>query len=374
MSDFIKSVLLCSALAFGITGSAQKRDTAQQQFMGFDLQKERKLTILPTVYYKPETNWAFGVSALMYRRLNKSDSISPLSLAGLSFAYTLNNQTLFSMPFRIFFKEDNYRLNGEISYYRYPYFFAGIGTNRRLLDEQYTEDYDASFPRVAVTGLKKFKTHFFTGPKLFYQHTTINSVKQNGLLDTLNVPGTAGSVTTGVGWELVFDKRDFVYAPTKGFYSNISFIGFNKAMGGNFEYNLFSADIRKYVNLGNEHVLAMQLFGSSIFGTAPFNKLAQLGGEKIMRGYRKGILRDNHLLASQIEYRTPIWYFIGLTAFAGTGAVSSEINNFKTENFVPSYGGGLRLAFNKKERIHIRFDYARGLDRNQFYLTFAEAF
>lgn len=342
--------------------------------MGFDLNKERKLTILPTVYYKPETNWAFGISALMYRRISKKDTISPLSLAGLSFLFTLNQQVLFSMPFRLFMKEDNYRIHGEISYYRYPYFFSGIGNNKALIDSKYSEDYDANFPRFSVTGLKKFKKRIYTGPKLFYQNTTVKQVEQNGLLDTLAIPGVNGSVTTGIGWEFEYDKRDFIYAPTKGYYANVSFLGFNKVMGGNFEYNLFVADVRKYFNLGKDHIIGLHAYNSSIFGIAPYNKLSQLGGGNIMRGYLKGELRDKHLLASQIEYRTPIWHFFGFAAFAGTGAVADKISKYSANNLMPSYGAGFRLAFNKKERIHIRFDYARGDNRDQFYITFAEAF
>lgn len=372
MNRFIKYALLVLAIGVSTSGASQSMDSTYQSFMGFDLNKQRKLTILPAVYFKPETNWAFGVTALMYRRFNQKDTISPMSLAGLSFIYTLNDQVLFSMPFKIFLKQDNYRINGEISYYRYPYFFAGIGNNNDL---KYEEDYGANFPRFSITGLKKFKKRIYTGPKLFYQNTTITAVETGGLLDTLNIAGAAGSVTTGIGWELEYDARDFIYAPTKGYYANASFLGFNDVMGGNFNYNLFTVDLRKYFNLGKNHIVGIHGHSSSIFGEAPFNKLSQLGGDKIMRGYRKGEFRDNHLMASQLEYRTPIWYFFGFTAFAGTGAVANSIKEFNTDFLHYSYGGGFRLAFNKKERIHIRFDYARGdNNRQQFYLTFAESF
>lgn len=372
MSALVKYILLVFFTCITVIGFSQLADSSRQSFLGFDLDKQRKLTVLPTVYFKPETNWAFGVSALMYRRFNQKDTISPLSLAGLSFAYTLNDQVLFSMPFKIFLKQDNYRIKGEISYYRYPYFFAGIGNSNTT---KYEEDYDASFPRFDITGLKKFKKRIYTGPKLFYQNTTISSVEPNGLLDASGIAGATGSVTTGIGWELEYDARDFIYAPTKGYYANLSFLGFNEVMGGNFGYNLFTLDIRKYVNLGKNHIIGIQGYGFSIFGIAPFNKLSQLGGDKIMRGYLKGEFRDNHLLASQLEYRTPIWYFFGFTAFAGTGAVADRLEEFNTDFLRYSYGGGVRLAFNKKERVHIRFDYARGdNNRQQFYLTFAESF
>lgn len=80
-------------------------------------------------------------------------------------------------------------------------------------------------------------------------------------------------------------------------------------------------------------------------------------------------------MASQVEYRTPIWHFFGFAIFAGTGAVADNFEEFNTDFLRYSYGGGFRLAFNKKERVHIRFDYARGdNNRQQFYLTFAESF
>ena len=97
--------MLGFALTICTASYAQTADSTDQSFLGFDLNKQRKLTVLPSIYFKPETNWAFGVSALMYRRFNQKDTISPLSLAGLSFSYTLNDQVLFSMPFKIFLKE-----------------------------------------------------------------------------------------------------------------------------------------------------------------------------------------------------------------------------------------------------------------------------
>jgi len=336
-----------------------------------DLEKERKFVVLPSVYYTPETSWAFGVVALGFFRFNSKDTISPVSNAGASFSYTLNDQILFQAPFNLYFKHDTMRILGDIDYYRYPYFFSGIGNE---YPEDFREKYTASFPRLQLAVLRKVWKNVYTGPRLFLQNTTMEKVISGGLLDSGNISGSQGGVSNALGWDIRLDARDNVYAPTKGYYFKTSMLIFEKVIGSDFDFNHFEIDLRGYFNLGKNHIIALQSYSEFNFGDTPFNRLGQLGGSKIMRGYQKGVYRDQQMTAAQIEYRTPIWYVFGFTAFFGVGSVADKFNNFSSQYLRPSYGGGLRVAFNKKERINIRLDYARGTNRDEFYITLSESF
>jgi len=71
----------------------------------------------------------------------------------------------------------------------------------------------------------------------------------------------------------------------------------------------------------------------------------------------------------------PVYRRVGMVAFAGLGKVynPSEIN---CDCLHYSYGGGLRYNINKREKLNLRLDYARG-DPNYlgyFYLGFSESF
>jgi outer membrane protein assembly factor BamA len=344
---------------------------AQRTKKLIDFEKERKFVALPSIYYTPETNWAFGAAAIGFFRFQKNDTLSPISNASVSMAYTLNDQILFQLPFNLYFKSDSFRLLGELDFYRYPYFFSGIG-NERPLD--YFESYSASFPRFQLIGLQKVWKNVFTGPRIYLQNTTVSELEAGGELESGNVPGYQGGVTNAMGWDIRIDSRNNVYGPTQGHYLRGSMLFYDRAFLSDFEYNHLELDLRKYFNLGSNHVLAIQSYSEFNFGTVPFNRMAQLGGHRIMRGYKKGTFRDQLYTAAQIEYRSPIWYVFGFTAFVGTGTVSDQFQNMNLDYFRPTYGGGLRVAFNKKERIHIRIDYARGDHYDEFYLTLGEAF
>jgi hemolysin activation/secretion protein len=123
------------------------------------------------------------------------------------------------------------------------------------------------------------------------------------------------------------------------------------------------------------HILAMELFANFVRGDAPIKELAELGGPRIMRGYYRGRFRDNYVTAFQAEYRMPVYKRIGIVAFAGLGKVynPSELN---LDGLHYSYGGGLRYKINKREKLNLRIDYARGDPHylGYFYLGFAESF
>jgi hypothetical protein len=368
LNSLNKTFIAFAFLAFTLTPMLL---SAQIKKPLIDFEKEREFLILPSAYYTPETKWAFGAVAIGFFHLNKKDTISPVSNAAMSFAYTLNDQILFQAPFNLYFKQDTMRILGEVAYYRYPYFFSGVGNG---YPEDFTENYSASFPRFQIVVLRKVWKNLYTGPRLFLQNTTMEKVIVGGLFESGNVPGGRGGVANALGWDIRLDARNNVYAPTKGYYFKTSMLVFEKFIGSNFDFNHFEIDLRGYFNLGENHIIALQSYSEFNFGNTPFNRLGQLGGSKIMRGYKKGVYRDQLMTAAQVEYRTPIWYVFGFTAFFGVGSVADKFDNFSSKYIRPSYGAGIRVAFNKKERIHIRLDYARGTNREEFYITLSESF
>jgi outer membrane protein assembly factor BamA len=100
-----------------------------------------------------------------------------------------------------------------------------------------------------------------------------------------------------------------------------------------------------------------------------------LGSDSDMRGYYRGRYRDRQYVAFQTEYRSPVFWRIGGTAFGGAGDVVPQLQAFRLQELKPSYGLGLRFLIDRQENINLRFDYAIGKDgANGFYVSFGEAF
>jgi outer membrane protein assembly factor BamA len=164
-----------------------------------------------------------------------------------------------------------------------------------------------------------------------------------------------------------------------GFFSELAFLRYDNAWGSDYSFTTLLSDTRIYRPINTRDVLAAQLLGQFNTGRIPFNQLALLGGESIMRGYYTGRLRDNNQLATQVEYRflplplgfTKRW---GATLFAGSGTVFSNFNKISAKNLVWSAGGGLRFLLFPKKDIFTRLDVAFTKEGPGFYIFIGEAF
>jgi len=80
-------------------------------------------------------------------------------------------------------------------------------------------------------------------------------------------------------------------------------------------------------------------------------------------------------VAMQVEYRVPLFWRIGFVGFGSLGKVAPSISQINFKDLKAGYGVGIRLMFDKKERIQVRFDYGfGGKGRSGFYASIFEAF
>jgi hypothetical protein len=99
-----------------------------------------------------------------------------------------------------------------------------------------------------------------------------------------------------------------------------------------------------------------------------------LGGFRFLRGYYTGRFRDKNLVFYQTEIRIPVYWRIGVVAFAGVGQVAPDLKSFSFDQMKLTGGGGLRFTLSRRERANIRFDYGFTKDGGGFYLVFGESF
>ncbi len=169
--------------------------------------------------------------------------------------------------------------------------------------------------------------------------------------------------------------RDNLYNAYRGWYALLSVLHYNKAIGSGYNYTQYILDVRKYFKLYKTHIIALQAYYEyNGPGDVPFRNLARMGGPERMRGYYSGRYTDKAHMCYQFEYRFPIFWRIGGTAFASAGQVANEIKNFKLNEFKYSYGFGLRFMANRAERINLRVDFGFRKGGGDYYFTIAEAF
>ncbi|WP_299457296.1 BamA/TamA family outer membrane protein [uncultured Microscilla sp.] len=365
------SVLLLVWIVFTKVNLSQAQtDTTTQQ----KKEKNVKMITLPVLYYSPETRFGLGALASLSFKMGKNKKATRASNLQTYFLYTAQGQIDGTARYTLFTNEEKYVINGRFSYLFFPEFYYGIGNRLPKENEELV-----SYRRVRVENrvLRKITQKLFVG--LQYRYVEMFQVRptEGGLLETSQVPGYNGSKVSGLGAAVVYDSRDNILAPYKGAYLELSNYNYGSDLGGEFDYSTVTVDLRKYFKLfaHRKHILAIQGYGNFITGTAPYKELSEFGGGTIMRGFYQGRYRQNDYMAAQVEYRLPIWRWIGMTAFTGVGDVASEISKFDIANAKMSYGLGLRFEIDKQNRTNIRVDYGRGSDGSAgFYLEIGEAF
>lgn len=336
-----------------------------------------QLLVYPTLAYAPETKWEIGFNSL-YVYYAKGDTANRLSeINGFAF-FTLENQYGLWVDHAIYSDQDRWFFLGRLRLQSFPLFYHGIGMDTPT---EYTARVDANQIIIKERVLRKLKKNLFLGVELEYQRlAAVDFVLAESSNNAFEFPlGYKGSNNLGLGFGLVQDNRHNVLNVRKGFFSELAFLHYNPTWGSSFKFTSILSDTRVYTPIGKNNVLAAQLLGQFNFGDVPFNQLAQMGGESIMRGYYYGRFRDNNQLAAQVEYRfLPLPFSftnrIGAAVFAGTGTVFNQLIDLNISNLTVSGGLGLRFLLFPKKDIWTRLDFAFTREGTGFYLFIGESF
>jgi outer membrane protein assembly factor BamA len=325
--------------------------------------------VTPVLFYTPETEFGGGLVGFYSFRLSKDSLQRPSSIRAALVA-TSRGQFIFDVPFLISLNQNKYVLDGLVNVREYPYEFYGVG-NEISLDT--FESFAYTTINLELDVLRRLGKGIFLGPRFNYENYRVPKIEEGGLLENTPVFGREGGLIFGVGGSFLMDRRENLFFPQQGYYLEVNSIYYDRAFGGDFNFYDLEIDARKYFSFKEDMVLALQGYTRNVFDDAPFLRLAQLGGKRMMRGYFEGAYQSERYLAFQSEFRWMFYKNFGFVAFGGIGGVSEQWKNL-TKNPRFSYGGGLRYRFNKKEKISVRFDYGFGKNTDNFYFTVGEAF
>lgn len=332
----------------------------------------RHVLVLPIIARSIETGWSFGVASASTFHLKSRDTATRTSNAQALALYTTRKQFVVALNGSIYFPGERFIVNEQLSYSSFPDNFWGLGKHA---PDSSKESYKFQQYYIYLHPQYKIGRNLFLGVVYEYQRVFNTQYLKGGLFDRQNVLGRNGYQVSGLGLSFTYDTRNNAFSPDRGVMLQFYFDHFAPLFGSDYQYTNYVLDLRRFIRVYKEQVLALQVFGSFNGGEVPLRSLAYLGGANSMRGYYAGRYRDKNAAVVQAEYRVPLFWRIGAVGFGDIGNVGPELKDINFQHFKYSYGGGLRVALNQKEKLNLRLDYGLAKGRSQgFYLQIGEAF
>lgn len=337
----------------------------------------RSFRIYPTLGFSPETSVEIGFSGLLLYNA-KGDTQNRISEVNAFTFITLEGQYGLWLDHALYGDRDRWFFLGRLRAQRFPLLYWGIGPETPNEDRAII---DASYLLLRERVLHKVAPNLFIGPEADFQwlvNPAFEQPKEGGVLD---LPlGYDGTLNLGFGGGIVYDDRHNVLNVRNGHFAEVSYLDYRNTWGSEYNFNSVTVDARAYRLLNERNVLAAQVFGNFLQGPGdqvPFNHLAQIGGDMIMRGYYAGRYRDRKVLAAQVEHRWLPFKFsrrLGGTVFAAAGAVSPHFRDFSMADIRSTGGAGIRYFLFPKKDIFLRLDVGVTPGGFGFYIYTGEAF
>lgn len=327
----------------------------------------------PTLAYAPETSWEFGVSSLYVYSAGR-DLKNRLSEVKSFAFFTLENQYGLWLDHALYSDANKWFLYGKARYQSFPLFYYGIG---RDSPAEIQSVIDGEYLLIRERIMRETWPSFYCGLELDYQR--LSGIEYLNTAEGFLPPevGNTGSSNLGVGLGVIYNNIHNAMNPRKGLYSEWGFIDYPSRVGRDFSFISYIADTRIYRPIQENTVLAIQVYGQLTSGNPPFNMLALMGGESLMRGYYLGRFRDKNLIAGQVEYRILPFSFskrVGASVFMALGQVFGDERPFEWGQFLPAGGAGLRFLIFPEKDIYTRLDMAFTAEGSGIYFFIGEAF
>lgn len=335
-----------------------------------DTVEKRGYLVYPTIAYSPETRFEFGaVGLLLYHA--KDNPRNRLSEANIFGFVTQESQWGIWQEHSLYTDRDKWFIQGNTRFQFFPLLYFGIGPS--------TQNDPAIVLSTNLITRQRFmrsiKPNLFLGPVVDLNRV-YNVDYKSSESHPNRPPGSEGNTTFGLGLSITYDTRSNALNARNASYTELTYLNYH--LSPVFGFQSLQADTRKYLpGFKKSHVWAIQAYASVNQGNIPFNRLALMGGENLMRGYYLGRFRDNAYAAMQTEYRILPFGFskrFGMAIFASAGNVAPRPNQFLQTNIKYAIGGGPRFLVFKNKDIFVRLDAAATPEGMAYYFFLGEAF
>jgi outer membrane protein assembly factor BamA len=234
--------------------------------------------------------------------------------------------------------------------------FFGLGNQSSFSDELYDENYFFYLNRNVTLGWRVRKTiaeygfegelDLFTEIKVDYHNTS--ALNENTSFAEYQLQGNGSSGWTNMaGFGLIADDRNSEFNPTEGYRYEAGVSLSNSLLASEYNFAMIWGELRNYVEIFRNVVIAHKLRGELTTGDAPFWKFSTLGNSDGLRGYHLDRFRGERSILNIFEVRT--WLFsilddqvrFGGQLFWDSGRVfSSNDSSSIFDNWKHTYGAG----------------------------------
>lgn len=336
-------------------------NTDKSQTKGIDF------SLIGGPFYNSNIKFGIGLVAAGLYRIDKTDLSIPPSNISIFGSGSTSGFYVVGIRGNTYFNGGRYRVDYKTAFLSMPTDFWGIGYEMGRHDDNKTS-FVRKTASVKVDFMYRFAPHLYGGVNASIDY---NKGKDFDDLSYLNGQKTHYT-NNGYGIFLMYDSRDYITAPHRGWYAKFENIFFPSFTGNNPGFNRMELTVDYYHRVWKGGIMAYDLHGIYNSGHAPWTMLAQLGGSSRMRGYYEGRYRDKGLAEVQAELRQNVYRRIGFAVWGGAGTVFNSFSNFDTSHILPTYGLGFRWEF--KNRVNVRLDYGFGKGESSFMFNINEAF
>ena len=319
-------------------------------------------SIAPIVEFTIATGFSPGVAGNVAFKTSVKQKTNTSSFLG-AIKYTQKKQFLIPIQSSVWTPGNKFNLVGDWRYLNYPQDAYGFGgyTNE---SDKYIIDY--KYIRFYELVLKSIQKNLYAGIgyQLDYHWGIRESEVQAGRITDFQKYGFSNtSVSSAIAFDLLYDTRENSINPRPGnFYANLQFVQNSRMLGANSNWNSVTLDLRKYIKMPLNTVLALWCFSVfSLSGNPPYLDLPGTGSDTYNntgRGYEQARFIGKKMIDLEAEIRFKISKngLLGGVIF-GNAESLSELGSNKFEVISPAIGLGLRIKFNKFSNTNAAIDY-----------------
>lgn len=376
--NLTKTIVLVTFICLSLTSYSQNKKTSSNDSLKKP-EKRFNTVIIPTISYNNSFKTSFGAMAAAFYKLNRKDTISPLSSSMLIGSYSTNNTWFAVQVNKFYFKEDKFRSkvvagSGGINFQTFVDFgdiLDNIPPNvitpvlPELPEDGVFVDYNTNLYFIYTDFIVNIVDRLYAGLNIIYTQSTT----------TFDLPSDPSDTQKLFGFGLTseYDTRDSQTLPITGFKGKLNTTSFLESLGSTSNYTNITLEYNKFFQQGERNTLLLRLYGQAAVGDVPFAGQNVVGRDDL-RGYSNGKYRANQVYDIQTEYRHWFAKKWGYVAFGGLATAINDASEISIDNTLPALGAGIRYLAIPKSKITVGMDIAAGKDDWGIYFRIGEAF
>ena len=329
--------------------------------------------IAPVPFKDSQIGWGLFLLAGVIHRFDPDTTLKP-STGAVGGFYTENRSWGLMVMEMARLSQDRWRLRGLLSHMDIRYDFFGIGEDAGQAGNSVPIEQEMDFAVGSV--LRRVREGLYFGGSVVWMRVRTELRSPPAGLPPPSSEDLVRAELFAPGMQAELDTRDDDYWPRAGSLANLRASFFSEDLGSSRDFQRYMASWSWYTKLRGEALtLATNVNGAAAAADAPFYMLPTIGvGKNGLRGYQQGRYRDHVMTTLQAELRFHGQGRLGATVFGGFGQVAPSIGELTDARALPAGGAGLRFQLTRQYPMHLRADYAWGVDEGLLYFSVGEAF